>query len=63
MLLAFEPKSDKLQLAGRQHGSEMESDLKANRDWVMPVQAINEDYSDTGFDRGHLNPNFMHCGR
>ena len=41
----------------------MESDKVANRDWVMPVQAINDDYRDTGFDRGHLNPNFMHCAR
>jgi len=24
-------------------------------------QAINEDYRNTGFDRGHLNPNFYHC--
>ncbi|KAF6036871.1 hypothetical protein EB796_004818 [Bugula neritina] len=40
----------------------MDNDLKKNRPWVMPVQAINEDYQDTGFDRGHLNPNFMHCG-
>ena len=25
-------------------------------------QAINIDYRNTGFDRGHLNPNFYHCG-
>ena len=25
------------------------------------VQAINEDYEGTSFDRGHLNPNFYHC--
>lgn len=24
-------------------------------------QAIDEDYRDTGFDKGHLNPNFYHC--
>lgn len=24
-------------------------------------QAINVDYRNTGFDRGHLNPNFYHC--
>jgi len=24
-------------------------------------QAINMDYRNTGFDRGHLNPNFYHC--
>ena len=24
-------------------------------------QAIEEDYRNTGFDRGHLNPNFYHC--
>ena len=26
------------------------------------VQAINVDYRDTGYDRGHLNPNFYQCG-
>ncbi|XP_078345590.1 endonuclease domain-containing 1 protein-like [Oculina patagonica] len=25
------------------------------------VQAINEDYENTGYDRGHLNPNFYQC--
>ena len=25
-------------------------------------QAINADYSNTGYDRGHLNPNFYQCG-
>lgn len=25
------------------------------------VQAINEDYRNTGYDRGHLNPNFYQC--
>lgn len=25
------------------------------------TQAINEDYRNTGFDRGHLNPNFYQC--
>lgn len=25
-------------------------------------QAIDEDYPNTGFDKGHLNPNFYHCG-
>lgn len=24
-------------------------------------QAINENYANTGFDKGHLNPNFYHC--
>lgn len=26
-------------------------------------QALNEDYTNSGFDRGHLNPNGHHAGR
>ena len=26
-------------------------------------QALNEDYTHSGFDRGHLNPNGHHAGR
>ena len=51
------------QLAGRDKQADMDTDKKSDHDWVTPVQAINDDYKDTGYDRGHLNPNFMHCNK
>uniref|UniRef100_A0A8C8S1W2 Endonuclease domain-containing 1 protein-like n=1 Tax=Pelusios castaneus TaxID=367368 RepID=A0A8C8S1W2_9SAUR len=31
-------------------------------DMLKSKQALNEDYEDTSYDRGHLNPNSFHCG-
>ncbi|XP_067937558.1 endonuclease domain-containing 1 protein-like [Watersipora subatra] len=50
------------ELAGRDKSADMDADKESDHDWVMPTQAINDDYHDSGFDRGHLNPNFHHCG-
>lgn len=41
----------------------MDTDKKSEHSWVSPVQATNEDYLNTDYDRGHLNPNFMQCGK
>lgn len=34
----------------------------AEQQRMKVVQAINEDFENTGYDRGHLNPNFYQCG-
>ncbi|KAL2100436.1 hypothetical protein ACEWY4_004830 [Coilia grayii] len=39
----------------------MEPENNYDREELKSNQAINEDYSNTGYDRGHLNPNSFQC--
>ncbi|KAK2850876.1 hypothetical protein Q5P01_007152 [Channa striata] len=39
----------------------MKSDTARESQFTMVGQAINADYSNTGYDRGHLNPNSFQC--
>ncbi len=36
--------------------------LKNKEDKIKKTQAINSDYDETGYDRGHLYPNSFQCG-
>ncbi|CAM4574612.1 unnamed protein product [Leuciscus chuanchicus] len=43
----------------------LEKDLSVydlTKDVIIGNQAMSSDYSDTGYDRGHLNPNSFNCG-
>ncbi|KAG1926567.1 uncharacterized protein LOC120481479 [Pimephales promelas] len=37
------------------------SDYRLKEDVIKKNQAMSSDYSDTGYDRGHLNPNSFNC--
>ncbi|KAK2898143.1 endonuclease domain-containing 1 protein-like [Channa argus] len=39
----------------------MKTDTARESQFIMVGQAINADYSNTGYDRGHLNPNSFMC--
>uniref|UniRef100_A0A3B3R8V0 Uncharacterized protein n=1 Tax=Paramormyrops kingsleyae TaxID=1676925 RepID=A0A3B3R8V0_9TELE len=39
----------------------MQPETNNNRDRVKSNQAVNGDYCNTGYDRGHLNPNSFQC--
>ncbi|XP_060755786.1 endonuclease domain-containing 1 protein-like [Neoarius graeffei] len=39
----------------------MQPESKYDRDLIKSSQALNDDYSNTGYDRGHLNPNSFQC--
>lgn len=39
----------------------MEKETNNNRDTIKANQALNGDYCNTGYDRGHLNPNSYQC--
>nr|XP_023655667.1 uncharacterized protein LOC111837661 [Paramormyrops kingsleyae] len=39
----------------------MQPETNNNRDRVKSNQAVNDDYSNTGYDRGHLNTNSFQC--
>ncbi|KAL2085227.1 hypothetical protein ACEWY4_018547 [Coilia grayii] len=48
------------QLSGISSDS-MKPEKNYDKDTLKSSQAINEDYSNTGYDRGHLNPNSFQC--
>ncbi|KAL2100435.1 hypothetical protein ACEWY4_004829 [Coilia grayii] len=44
------------------NSSSMQPEKSYDREALKSKQAINEDYSNTGYDRGRLNPNSFQCG-
>ncbi|XP_048826224.1 uncharacterized protein LOC125704559 isoform X1 [Brienomyrus brachyistius] len=50
------------QISGFNNYNTMSSESEFNDGDIKEKQAINDDYKDTGYDRGHLNPNSFQVG-